>query len=134
MLENIYDFAKDNWTVIFALLIFFGGGSALSFKVPGLIDIIKNILSTPEELRTKRLDNDYKALQIEAQELEIQNKRLELQRKLMDSGISPETLVEPLRAVTESTSSLQAEPIILGEPFTISEDNENEESSDIEEE
>lgn len=129
MLENAFNFAVDNWAYIFGLLIFLGGGSALSFKVPGLIDIIKNIISAPEEIRAKKLDNDTK-------EVELQAKRLELNQKLKDSGINPESLLEPLKAVVESTSSLQAEPITLGKEAIISAptDSEDEESNDTEDE
>ncbi len=129
MLKDVYEFARDNWTIIFGLLIFLGGGSALSFKVPGIIDIIKNIASSPEELRSKKLENDLK-------EVDIQSKRLELIKKLKDSGIEPQSLVEPLEAIVESTTSLQVEPIILSESPSIVEltDDEDEESIDIEDE
>ena len=127
-LHDAYEFAKDNWAIVFGLLIFLGGGSALSFKVPGIVDIIKNLISVPEEIKSKKLDN-------ESKELDIQLKRLEIQQKLKDSGINTESLVSPLEAVTNSTTSLQAEPIVLGdvsatEIFL----NENEESNDIEDE
>lgn len=127
MLKNIYEFGKENWASIFGFLIFLGGGSALSFKVPGLIDIVKNVISAPEELRTKKLDND-------AKEIDIQIKRLELNQKLKESGINPNTLLEPLQAIVESTVSLQTEPITLGEDSSIIAvtDIEDEESNDIE--
>lgn len=129
MLKDAYDFAKDNWTTIFGLLIFFGGGSALTFKVPGIIDILRKILATPEELRARKLDNDSK-------ELDIQLKKLEINQKLKDSGIDPESLKTPIENIIESTSSLQAEPFILGDDSaqitTI--DDEDEESIDIEDE
>lgn len=129
MLQEAYDFAKDNWSVIFGLLIFLGGGSALSFKVPGLIDIVKNIISVPEDLRSKRLDNDSK-------ELDIQLKRLELKQKLKDSGINPESLLSPMENIVKSTTSLQTEPIILSEESAITSvtNDEDEESIDIEDE
>lgn len=129
MLKNIYELAKDNWTTIFGLLIFFGGGSALSFKVPGIIDIIKNVVTIPEDIRSKKLDNDSK-------EVELQLKRLELKCKIKDSGINPESLEEPLQAVNESATSLQAEPIILGEETILDTitSTEDEESIDTEDE
>lgn len=111
MLRDVYKFAKDNWAVIFGFLVLLGGGSAATFKVNGLIDIVKNIIAAPEELRAKKLDNDSK-------ELDIEMKRLELHQKLTACGIDPETLEPPLRAVAESTTSLQAEPIIISESAT----------------
>ena len=129
MLQEAYEFAKDIWPAIFGLLILLGGGSALSFKVPGLIDIVKNIISVPEDLRSKKLDNDSK-------ELDIQLKRLELKQKIKDSGISPESLLSPMEAIIESTTSLQAEPIILSEEeaVTFLLNDEGEESIDTEDE
>lgn len=129
MLKDVYDIAKDNWQVILGLLIFFGGGSALSFNVSGAVDIVKKILSTPEELRSQRLDND-------AKELDNQLKRLAIQQKIKDSGISPESLAAPLEAIIESTSSLHAEPIVVGDhaSFMNQIDDENEESIDTEDE
>lgn len=129
MLKEAFEFAVNNWQVIFGLLVFLGGGSALSFKVPGLLDVIKRALCMPEELREKKIDNDVK-------ETELYLKRLELQQKLRDSGINPESLMEPLNAIVESTSSLNVQPIIIGAeasviPITI---GENEESIDTEEE
>lgn len=129
MLQEAYNFAKENWAAIFGLLIFLGGGSALSFKVPGLIDIVKNIISAPEDLRAKKLDNDSK-------EIDIQLKRLEFKQKLKDSGINPESLLSPMEAIVESTTTLQAEPIILGEEAAITSitNGEDEESIDTEDE
>ena len=112
MLKEAFSFAVDNWQIIFGLLVFFGGGSALSFQVPGLIDIVRKAFSVPEDLRGKKLENDML-------ETDLQLKRLELQQKLKDSGINPESLKAPLEAVIESTSSLKAEPIKLGDTASI---------------
>ena len=80
-------------------------------------------------MRAKKLDNDLK-------ELEVFEKKLELTKKLRDSGVDPESLVKPLEAVAESASSLKAEPIVLGseQPLISNLEDENEESSDIEDE
>lgn len=53
---------------------------------------------------------------------------------IIDSGINPNTLLEPLQAIVESTASLQTEPITLGEDSSIIAitDIEDEESNDIE--
>lgn len=134
LLRDIYAFAASNWKYIFGLLIVLGGGSAISFKVPGIIDIIKNALSAKEEIREKKLNNDSK-------EVDIQLKRVELYEKIKASGINPETLISPLEALCESAASLQAEPIVLGDEQTTigsinleNEDLEDEESNDTEDE
>ena len=128
MLQKAFEIAKDNWEIIFGLLVFFGGGSALTFKVPGITEIAKNILSFKEDYRAKKLDNDSK-------ELEVKLKRLEFQQKLKESGIKPESLLEPLESVIKSSNSLMTEPIILcDESHATSSDNESEESNDTKDE
>ena len=129
MLKNIYELGKENWAVILGLLVLLGGGSALSFKVPGLIDIVKKVLSTPAELRAQKLEN-------ESKEIDNQLKRIELHQKIKESGINPESLIGPLEELVESTASLQTEPIILGDEASIlvHPENENEESSETEDE
>ena len=128
-LKTGFHILKDNWTVILGLLVIFGGGKAVSFKVPGLAEILKNILLIPEELRSKKIENDIK-------EVDLQSKRLELQQKIKDSGIEPESLISPLEAIVSSTNSLHVEPIILNDnqPAVCPTLRQNEESNDIDEE
>ena len=129
ILKNIYDFAKDNWTAIFALLIFLGGGSAFTFKVPGMIDIVKNIINIPNEIKQKNTETEMK-------QLELLSKKYEFYKKIKSSGITPEDLIAPLEALSAATSSLQAEPIILGNEETsiLQKVSEVPEDSDIDEE
>lgn len=126
ILQNAYDLAKDNWTFVLGLLVILGGGSALSFQVPGVFDVLKKALSTKEDIRAMKLDNDIK-------ETELQLKRLELHKKIKDSGIEPESLIAPLEAVYNSAISLKAEPIILSDEVKVT-DDAIEESIDIDEE
>lgn len=67
----ILNFCKDNWMCAFGLLIFLGGGSALTFKVPGLIDIIKSILNAPSEHQKKQATADLKSLEVLEKKLAI---------------------------------------------------------------
>lgn len=128
-LKNIYDFARDNWTAIFALLIFLGGGSALSFHVPGMIDIVKSIINAPNEIKQKNTEAEMK-------QLELLSKKLDVYNKIKSSGISPEDLMKPLEALATGTNSLQAEPIILRNEGSsiLQEVSEVPEDSDIDEE
>lgn len=129
MLKDFFILAVDNWNIVAGLLVVVGGGSALTFQFPGIIDIVKKILSTPGELKSQKLDN-------EAKQLANIEKRLEIYQKLKDSGIEPESLIGPLEQVLESSSSLRAEPIVLGESATQLQTtaDEDEESIDIDEE
>lgn len=128
ILKEAYEFAKENWAMIFGLLVFLGGGSALSFNVPGIIDIIKNIACLPQDIKSKELEN-------ESRELEIIKKRLEINEKIKASGIDPQSLVNPLEAIVNSTTSLKAEPIKISEDSAsmIVSDDEDEESTDTDE-
>lgn len=112
ILEEIYAFAKDNWGLLFGLLVFLGGGSALSFHVPGIVDIVKNIINAPSEIKMKKKD-------AEAKELDVLSKRIEVYEKLKSSGIELEDLQQPLTTLYKYTQSLKTEPIILGDNFSI---------------
>ncbi len=104
----ILNFCKDNWMCAFGLLIFLGGGSALTFKVPGLIDIIKSILNAPSEHQKKQATADLKSL-------EVLEKKLAIYEKIKASGINPETLTQPIETIAKSGSLLQVEPITLSD-------------------
>lgn len=112
ILKQAYDIIKDNWVVLFGLLIFLGGGSVLTFKVPGIIDIVKNILSAPSDIKLKKHETDLK-------ELEVLEKRVEIYNKIKSSGIKPEDLEASLKIMCTSAESMQAEPIILGDDASI---------------
>jgi len=112
MLENIYTFAKENWTIIFGLLVFLGGGSALSFHVPGIVDIVKNILNAPSEISIKKNEAEIK-------QLEVLSKRIDVYNKIKACGIDPKDLQEPLSTLNKCTQSLDTSPIILGDDASI---------------
>lgn len=104
----ILSFFRDNWTVFFGMLICLGGGSVLTFKVPGAIDIIKSILNAPAEYKIKKAEADQK-------ELEILERKIEIYEKIKASGINPETLSQPINAMVSGCNSLRVEPIIVGD-------------------
>ena len=112
ILENIYTFAKENWAAILGLLVLLGGGSALSFHVTGIVDIIKNIINAPSDIRIRKAEADEK-------ELEVLAKRLELHEKIKSSGINPEDLQRPLEILYANTRSLETEPIVLRNDISI---------------
>lgn len=73
-LVNVKNLLVDNWQFIFAILVFLGGGSALSFKVPGAIDIVKSIFSAKDDYRIKHAE-------AEKAELEVLEKKADLLQK-----------------------------------------------------
>lgn len=112
ILKNAYEFVKDNWMYFLGLLVVLGGGSAFTFNVPGLVDIIKNILNAPSEIKEKRCSAELK-------ELEVLNKRVELYDKIASSGVDMTKLSGPLEKLYASASSLEATPIELQTPEAI---------------
>ena len=128
-LINVKNFLVDNWEKIFAILVLIGGGSGLSFKFPGVIDVIKSILSAKDEYRIKHAE-------AEIAELDVMEKRLNLVQKIKDSGINPESLNRPIDALFAGCTSLEVEPIILDDASAanVSLANEAQESQDIEDE
>lgn len=83
-------------------------GSALSFHVPGIVEIIKNIANAPAEIAMKKNEAEIK-------KLEVLSKRLEVYNKLKSSGINPEDLQQHLNTLNKCTQSLETKPIVLEE-------------------
>lgn len=129
LLNDAKDFLVNNWTVIFGILVTLGGGSALSFKVPGLIEILKNIASAKDEYRLKHAEADEK-------ELEVLERKLALLQKIEDANISPDKLGKPIDALVSGCASLEVEPIVLDDETAaiLPEEVEVLESHDIEDE
>lgn len=64
LLDQVKDFLTNNWSIIFGILVLLGGGNAFSFKLPGIIDLIKSILSAKDDYRLKHAEADEKELQV----------------------------------------------------------------------
>lgn len=128
-LVNVKNLLVDNWQFIFAILVFLGGGSALSFKVPGAIDIVKSIFSAKDDYRIKHAE-------AEKAELEVLEKKADLLQKIKDSGINPESLKNPVDALLTGCTTLEVEPIILDDASAANVPlaTEVQESPDIEDE
>lgn len=129
LLDQVKEFLTNNWTVILGILILLGGGSAFSFKLPGIIEIIKSILSAKDDYRLKHAEADEK-------ELQVLEKKLELYNKIKASGINPEALREPVDALASGCVALEVEPIALDDEAaaTLSEEASMQESPDTEDE
>lgn len=123
------EFFKDNWAIFFGLLVFVGGGSALSFQVPGVIDILKSIFTAPAELKEKMANAELK-------ELEVLEKKVEVYEKIKASGIDPKALSKSLDIIVQSSTSLKSAPIVLDDAAaaTLSEEAAMTEPLDVEEE
>lgn len=129
ILDQAKDLLVNNWTIIFGILVAVGGGSAFSFNLPGIIDVIKSIFTAKDECRIKHAEADEK-------ELQILEKKLELYKKIKASGIDPETLNAPIDALIASCSTLEVEPIVLDDETAaiLSEEASRQESPGTEDE
>lgn len=129
LLDQVKDFLTNNWTYIFGILVVLGGGSAFSFKLPGIIDIIKSIFSAKDEYRLKHAEADEK-------ELQVLEKKLKLYNEIKASGINPETLNTPIDALVSGCATLEVEPIVLDDETaaTLSAEASMQESPDTEDE
>ena len=127
--ELLTSIASEECISTFAILVFLGGGSALSFKVPGAIDIVKSIFSAKDDYRIKHAE-------AEKAELEVLEKKADLLQKIKDSGINPESLKNPVDALLTGCTTLEVEPIILDDASAANVPlaTEVQESPDIEDE
>ena len=103
---DIYNWLKVNYFPILALLVVAGGGSFLTFKLPGLPQIIKDILTLSDDIKKKKLET-------EKAELEVIQKKIELYEKIKSAGINPEDLKKPLEVIFTNTHELNVQPIEL---------------------
>ena len=125
LVVDIYNFLKTNYLPILGLLAVAGGGSFLTFKFPGIPQIIKDIFTIPEEIKIKKLE-------VEKTELEIFEKKIEIMEKIKSAGINPEDLKKSLNVILDSTSELDVQPIETVNITTIDivEPSEEDESED----
>ena len=122
---DIYNWLKVNYFPILALLVVAGGGSFLTFKLPGLPQIIKDILTLSDDIKKKKLET-------EKAELEVIQKKIELYEKIKSAVINPEDLKKPLEVIFTNTHELNVQPIELMDTNPIdvvvaSEEDESEE-------
>lgn len=103
-IAQIFNTLRDAFPYFVGMLVIVGGGSMLTFKMPGVLDIIKQILLLPEEKRKAKA---------EADGLEISNfeKKMEIYEKIKSSGINPEDLKGSIEVVAENAVQLNVEPI-----------------------
>lgn len=104
LITNVYDFLKNNYLPLLGLLVVLGGGSFLSFKLPGMPQIIKDFFSISHKIKREKLEN-------QSLELDILNKRMDLIERAEKNGIDIEKLKENLAIVNSSAKDLQINPI-----------------------
>lgn len=101
---DIFDKIKDNYIFIFGLLIVVGGGNFLTFKLPGISQVIKDILTLPTSIKKTKAET-------EIAETEAMIKKCELYDKIKSSGINPEDLKNPIDIISKTTKNLEVSPI-----------------------
>lgn len=122
---DIYNWLRVNYLPILGLLVVAGGGSFLTFKLPGIPQILKDILTLPDDIKKKKLE-------AEKTELEVIEKKVELIEKIKSAGINPEDLKKSLDVIIVNTNQLEVQPIEIMDisPTDIVDTSEEDESED----
>lgn len=118
-LRDAFMFFQENWKYFFALLVFFGGGKAFSFEIPGVIEVVKRLLSAPSEYKTVQLEAKEKKITVDKEELELLEKKVQVYERIRDSNIDLNALSGPLNYVAESAVTMRITPIELGDDHII---------------
>lgn len=127
-IKDLGQFLSDNYLWFIAIFVVLGGGKFLTVELPGLPNIIKNILSisderklSKEKLTEKKLDNAIRAV--------------ELQEKMKEINMSNEDLLRCLNSLNDYGRSMDIRPLDSIDQPTISDaathvstDNEEEQS------
>jgi len=122
---DIYNWFSTNYLPIFGLFVVAGGGSFLTFKLPGVPQIIKDILTVPNEIRKSKSE-------AEKLELEVMQKKLELVEKIKSAGINPADLSKSLNDIICNAAALDVQPIETVDinPNDVAEPSEEDEQED----
>jgi hypothetical protein len=103
-IADCFDSIKDMCPYLIGLLIVVGGGSAVSFKVPGAVDIAKKILLLPEDKRKAKAE-------AEGMELDNLSRKIDLYDKIKSLGINPENLTANIDTIARNAQELDIQPI-----------------------
>lgn len=122
---DIFSWLKTNYLPILGLLVVAGGGSFLTFKLPGLPQIIRDILTLPADIKKKNLETD-------KVELEVLEKKVEIYEKIKSTGINTEDLKKSLDTIMSNTIQLDVQPVEIidispSDVLDTSEEDESEE-------
>lgn len=101
---SVYNWLKDNHLAILGIMVVLGGGNFLTFQLPGIPQIIKDICSLKTLVKREKLEND-------KLELEIYEKKVELVEKIKSAGIDPADLESSLLTICNNANALNVQPI-----------------------
>lgn len=109
-IKNLYTWAADNYLFFIALAVILGGGKVLTIELPGVPQIIKNILS----IKTTHAKEKEALTERKLQNIE---KMVELQEKLTEKNIDINSLISSLEILANCSSSMQIQPLeAISEP------------------
>lgn len=101
---DTFNFLKNNYLPILGMMVVVGGGSFLTFKLPGIPQIIKDVFSIPTSIKKEKLET-------EKLELEVQQKKIELYDKIKSSGINPGDLNRLIEEIQNHADALNIQPV-----------------------
>lgn len=122
-IKNIFDFVCDNYLPIIGIIVFLGGGSFLTVKLPGVPQIIKDILSIKTDIQMKKAD-------LEGIELDNMNKKLDIFNKLKQAGIDPSSFDSSLNLLNDCSKSMEIKVTEELPPIPSSADEQNSDEDD----
>lgn len=122
---DVYNWFKTYYLPIIGLLVVAGGGNFLTFKLPGVPQTIKDILTLPNDVKKSKLE-------VEKCELEVMEKKIELYGKIKSAGINPEDLGKSLQTIIQNAEALNVQPIEMVDtnPVDVVAVSEEDESED----
>ena len=109
-LRNVYEILDASKVFLIGLVVLLGGGSFLSVKLPGVPQIIKDILSIGTEAALKREELKKAELENEGKRIENMRQLLELENELQKCGIDKNKLIRNLDDIVQSCQSMQIHP------------------------
>ena len=104
-IENGFQWLSSNYLILFGMVILIGGGSFLTVKFPGAINVIKQIL-------TLKTSADIEKEKLESLQLDNYEKKVKLYQQIKEAGINPADLDKPLTLLSECAQSMKIQAAV----------------------
>ncbi len=99
-IENGFQWLSSNYLILFGMVILIGGGSFLTVKFPGAINVIKQIL-------TLKISADIEKEKLQSLQLDNYEKKIKIYQQIKEAGINPADLEKPLTSLSECAQSMR---------------------------
>lgn len=134
-LTNTFNFFKDNWYHILAILILLTGGQLGSIKFNGIIPALKSLFDSKQDKELKKLEIEEKKVNIKLKEFELaEKKKKAFQDEIASLNISPDAFFSNLETFYNSINSMEIETIAncaVPDSYTIPQNNESPDTNEV---